>query len=228
MEIKIRDKDVLLTTHKTYCEPEEVKGLQAVSQYAPFQKYVADCSARGPAPRAFIVRNIFRFAHRVVGVVLEVEYVDSTGKKLSQTVNLTDQPPAILMPIIQIGDKKYAVLVRQRRLATGLEATDEAITGAVGLSGEFSSDHNEAVEALGFSLSAAKPLPRSYTIGEDGNLAYTIYTTSIEKQDEVQIAELLEKGDGMSPRLFAVPVTDVIRLGDSKAALAACVVTATA
>lgn len=220
MEIKIRDKDVLLTTHKTYCEREEVKGLQAVSQYPPFLKYVAECETRGPAPRAIIIRNIFRFAHRVVGVVADVEYTDSAGKKLCQTVNLADEAPAILLPVIEAGGKKFAVLVHHRRLATGMSATDEAITGLVGLTGEFTSEHNEAVASLGFDLASATKLQRTYTIGDEGSQPYTIYTVAMSRGSEEEVKGLLEKGDGLAPQLFAVPVTDVHTLGDSKAALA--------
>lgn len=226
MELNIGGKTVLLTTHKTYCEVDEVNGLRAVSQYGPFQQYVAQCEANGPIPSAFILRNIFRYAHRVVGVVMDVELKDETGKNLivSQTVNLTERLPAVMLPIVEIGTKKYAMLLHHRRLATGLSAVDEALCGVVDIDGSFSSEYNEMLTTAGFDLSQATALPRKCVVGGEGSLAYTFFTMSITRQDEVQVAELLDKGDGTSPRLFLTPIDDVHGLGDAKASLAAYLV----
>lgn len=224
MEVKIREKDVLLTTHKSYCEVDETKGLLAVSQYGPFLKYIEECEKRGPVPHALIVRNIFRSAHRVVGVVAEIEYVDQTGHKLSQTVNLTDRPPAVLLPVISIeketGVERFVLLVHQRQISTGMAAVTEAISGIVGLNGEFCSIHNNDLVKAGLDLDTIKAYPQTYTMGNGGDLPCTFFSVVYQCKDTAEIEKYKVQGDGLKPQLVAVPLQDVLSCGDLKAAMA--------
>lgn len=240
MEFKICEKNVLLTTHKTYCEVDEQNGLQAVFHYSPFQKFSSECEKRGPVPKAFIIRNIFRLAHRVVGVLMDVEYIDSTGMKVTHTVHLTDQPPAVLLPIINVGEKTYALLVNHRRVATGMKTVTEAITGVVGPNDEFScKEHENALEKAGFQLSLSEVMTkRTFTIGgdEEGTVGYTFYTMRVARTLE-EISPFLLSPVGskpindagssrsnsvLDPRLCAIPLSEVYGCGDAKASLAMC------
>lgn len=242
MEFKIRGENVLLTTHKTYCEVGEQNGLQAVSLYSPFLKFSTECEKRGPVPRAFIIRNIFRFAHRVVGILMDVEYVDSTGVKVTHTVHLTDQSPAVLLPVIHVGEKAYALLIRHRRIATSMKLVTEAITGMVGPNGEFScKEHERALEKVGVQLSSSQLISeRTFTIGgdEEGALGYHFYTMRMARTTE-ELAPLLVSSGGskttidqgssgstsvLEPRLYAVPISEVNECGDAKATLATCLI----
>lgn len=224
MEITVGGKEVLLTTHKTYRESAETEGLKALMDFAPFKQFLAFSEERGPIPQSIIVRALKHLAHRLVSAMVDVEYVDSIGQRLTQSVYFTTYRPALLLPVVECGDDKYGIFVRQSRLALSFEQSDEALDGAISEDGGFVSDYDEFLQELGVQQSAIVPIDgRAYTVGNEGGFPYKVFTTSglsFSTADELHV-RLQQLSEGLSVKFVAAPMEVILSIGDAKARLAA-------
>ncbi|KEG14170.1 hypothetical protein DQ04_00591110 [Trypanosoma grayi] len=225
MEVLIGNREVLLTTHKTYRDDGE-GGVRSVAAYTPFCNYLAACAEHGPMPSAFIVRNIRRIAQRVVGVIMDVECETQSGKVV-QTVDLCDSTPVVLLPIAIVNDTKYALLVRQRRVSAGCKFTVEAFCGAEDCDGTITWTNGELLTRLGFDLNSVEVLSQvKYTVGNEGTAPYKVCSASVLMAPEI-FQGVQESAKGAETSFIAVPLEEVMfAVSDAKAGLAASLVLA--
>lgn len=221
MEIDVGGKDVLLTTHKTYRVEDDVNAIQCLKEYAPFLQFIAACAERGPVPRAIILRNIIRIAHRIISVLADVEYMDSTGARETQPLLLVAAQPVILLPVATATDGvRYGILLQHRRLAYGMTMPREAFVGVEANSSvQLEANHASMLAEVGVNLNQAQPIGQPlYTVGNDGSLTYRVYKAEATLSDE-QLQALVQ-GCSEGP-LTAVPLSAILSTADAKACLAA-------
>lgn len=233
MELTIKGKRVPLTMHKSFSEVGELSSLRDVSQYPPMLQFIAACEERGPVPRSITVRSIGRMAHRVVDVLIDVTYNEEEGTQrdggnavvtVPQPVHLTSTSPAVFLPIVMVNGERHAVLIQQRRLATGYQSSTEAVVGVVGEDGQFTSDQDDLLALFGVHPQEAITLgPHTYTIGNEGEPPYTIFTAQSTLTPD-QLAELhkaVEEDRDSAAVPVVLPLSEVFAAGDAKASLAA-------
>ncbi|KPI83827.1 hypothetical protein ABL78_7132 [Leptomonas seymouri] len=218
MELAIDDKTVLLTTHKTYCETEELHSLRAISEYSPLQVYLQSCANRGALPSAVVVRSLHRVAHRIIGAVVDIVYDDAaTHTTTAHVLQLSNVRPALFMPIIVVDGERYALLAQESLLSQGLCPVKTCIRGFVDEAGHFvATTHEAALRALGIPCLEAKPLSsQTFTIGNEGEAPVQIFSVTLTWS-----AETLGTATASS-ELVIVPLDGAFGSGDAGASLSA-------
>ncbi|CAJ1021589.1 conserved hypothetical protein [Leishmania braziliensis MHOM/BR/75/M2904] len=220
MELTVGGKPVLLTTHKAYCEVNELQSLRAFAQYPPLCTYLTECEKNGPIPDAVVVRHLERVAHRITGAVVDLIY---GGTSTARVLRLTNARPAVLLPIVAIEERRYAVLVQQVELSQGLKTVTTAMRGIVDAEGGFANDtYTSALARAGVRIADASPLSfTDFTIGNEGEPAVRFFTLTTTCNAEQ--AEQLRQ----NPDLALVALKDVFASGDAAASLAVSLVLAT-
>ncbi|CAG9572551.1 conserved hypothetical protein [Leishmania major strain Friedlin] len=225
MELTVGNRQVLLTAHKTYIEPDGLDSLRAFAQYPPLFTYLAGCPESGPIPDAVVVRRLYCVAHRITGALVDLVYRDAcSGTQTERALRLTNAHPAALLPIVTVKGQRYALLARQAEVSQGLGIVTTAMRGVVNAEGGFASDtYASALERVGVRLADATPLSSTaFTIGNEGEPAIRLFTLT-SACDEEQ-AEQLHR----DPRLALVALKDVFAAGDAAASLAVSLISATA
>ncbi|RNF07452.1 hypothetical protein TraAM80_03428 [Trypanosoma rangeli] len=220
MEIQVGEKVALLTTHKTYRDDAE-DSVRAVANYSPFCKYVEACARHGPVPSTFVIRDIRRVAHRIVGLTVDVE-CDTRSGRVVQSVDLCDSSPAIILPVSTVNDICYAILVRQRQTSVSCSFILEAFCGAVNDTGNLTAPKDELFQQLGVDLQQVRAVsPKKYTIGNEGTAPYKIYSVTVEMSPET-LQTLQNASMIVEKSLVAMPLDEVLStVSDVKACLAA-------
>jgi hypothetical protein len=218
MELAVDGRTVLLATHKTYCEGEELQTLRAISQYHPLLSYLQSCAERGALPTAIVVRRLYRIAHRIHGAEVDVVYEDATRHSTTAyVVQLSNLHPALLMPVVAVNGKRYALLAQESTLSQGLRPVVTCIRGCVDDAGRFDATaHAAALSALGVSYADAKPLSsQKFTIGNEGEPPLRVYSMTLHW--DAGSARAVEASNG----LVLMPLEEVPRAGDVGAAFCA-------
>ncbi|KAG5481124.1 hypothetical protein LSCM1_06805 [Leishmania martiniquensis] len=225
MELTVGQKQVLLTTHKAYSEADELHSLRAFAKYPPLCTYLAQCTENGPIPDAVVVRRLERVAHRITGATVDLLYGDARSSILTTRVlRLSDARPAVLVPIVAVEGRRYAVLAQQAVVPQGLAVVKMAIRGVVDAEGAFASAaYASALAEVGLRLADAKPIkPTAFTIGNEGEPPTHLFTVSAAWDAEQ--AEKLRQ----NPKLALVAFKDVFTAGDAAASLAVSLMPAAA
>nr|CCC94284.1 conserved hypothetical protein [Trypanosoma congolense IL3000] len=224
MEINFGARVALLATHKTYCDDGD-NTVKCVASYPPFMSYLEECRVGGPTPSSFLIRDVRRMARRIVGVILDVECLTDTGK-MTQTVELSDHSPAILLPVARVEETKYALLVRHRCTSAGCGLTTEAFCGLVDGGGATTWYYSDLLTEAGFNLGQLDKVgSRKYSVGNEGSPPYDVFT--IEQAMTPSAIEAIHQAaaGAADASLVAVPMEDVVlTINDAKAALAVSLV----
>lgn len=220
MELAVGSASVLLTTHKTYCEMEELRCLQAVSHYAPLLSYLSRCADRGAVPTAVVVRGLRRVAHRITAAEVDVVYDDAaTHTTTAHVLRISNEQPALLLPTAVVEGRRCALLVTTSTLSQGLRPVAAALRGSVAADGSFAASTAKdaaAMERVGVSCAAAEAVtPQTFTLGNEGEAALRIFTVSVQWGSEA--TQALQS----TPDVVLLPLEDVCSAGDAGAALAA-------
>lgn len=220
MEVTVGDAKVLLTTHRTFSEHDNCCPIQNVAEYPPLRSYLERCADNGPLPYAVVIRQLHHVAHRIVGATINVVYQEGTpgGITWTQTLQLWDKQPAVLMPILIVDGDRFAVLARCHDVSSAVPYSLAAIRGWV--SSDSSTEFNCTASLLkyGFDLGEAKTLsPQSYTVGNEGEAPVQLFT--LMKTSSLDEIEAMSADTDLS----AVLISEVPHVGDVRAVLAAMV-----
>ncbi|KAG5481769.1 hypothetical protein CUR178_07122 [Leishmania enriettii] len=217
MELVVGQKRVLLTTHKTYSEADELHSLRAFVRYAPLCTYLAECATNGPVPDAVVVRRLERVAHRITGAIVDLVYRDAcSSSSTTRALRLSNTCPAVLLPVVCVQGRRYAVLAQQALVPQGLAVVTMAMRGVVNAEGDFASDtYASALAEVGIRLEDATLISSTpFTIGNEGEPAIRLFT--VKATWDAEQAEQLRE----NPKLALVALKDVFAAGDAAASLA--------
>eukprot|EP00758_Cryptobia_borreli_P015627 Tbor_TRINITY_DN6042_c2_g1::TRINITY_DN6042_c2_g1_i1::g.10638::m.10638 len=164
MELKIGSNEVFLSLHPTYCSEDDGKILLQVSEYPPLVQWLTKYhpEASNFVLSSVTVRNIQWIAKRLLSVTADVEIStkeseSTNGDKpnsITQSVTFTEEPQAVLLPLIMINGFEKAILIKQRRVALGGNDLEEAFIGTITKDG-FQGVGANTLSELGFDLSTS-------------------------------------------------------------------------
>jgi hypothetical protein len=155
MELRVGGNEVLLTLHAAYVTDDDTAHLQQVARFKPLLDYLTEYKPAGDVYiSAMIVTNVTFIANRVASVVVDVDLKNkATKESLVQTLALSDDVPVVVLPVLSVGTKHYAMLVTRPAVAIGGEAIVEAFAGAFNKDGSFNATDSDLLSDVGFPVS---------------------------------------------------------------------------
>ena len=231
MEYRVGGNEVLLTLDRAYVADDDTALLQQVSRFKPLVDYLTTFKPQNVTVSTLTITNVQQIAGRVAAVrgMLTVKHKE-TKDTITQPLVLADEAPSVVLPVITVGQKHYAVLVRRPRLPVGGAEVTEAFEGTFRKEdGAFVAEGAELLKALGLQVTDKTCSALSnddVTLGNEGSAPVKLLRASkifTEQSfaDATQTAIVSEDG---SASLVVVPMEEVSTASsDLKAIVAASV-----
>jgi hypothetical protein len=216
MEFRVGGHEVLLSLDKAYVAEDDTALLQQVSRFKPLVDYLTTFKPADLTLSTLVISNVNLIAGRVAGIRGHITLKHKTTKATrTEPLALSDEHRCVVLPVLSVGDRYYAVLVRRPRLAIGGEFITEAFEGTFAKEdGAFVAEDDVLLQGIGLQVTEKTC---SALAGEDINMgvegsapvkvlrASKVYT---EQSFDEMNKTLMVSEDGRSS-LVIIPVEDV-------------------
>jgi hypothetical protein len=228
MEFRVGGNEVLLSLDRAYIAEDDTALLQQISRFKPLVDYLTTFKPQDFVVSTLTVTNVSIIAGRISAVrgVVTLKR-KSTKATQAEPLFLSDQQPAIVLPVITVGARHFAVLISRPRLAIGGAPITEAFEGTFGEDGAFQTEGADLLHALGLQItekSCSTLSSDDISIGDSGAPPFKVLRATkvfTEQSFNDAMQSTIASEDGLS-RLVVVPMDEVAAAStDLKANVAA-------
>lgn len=231
MEFRVGGNEVLLSLERSYVSEDDTALLQQISRFKPLVDYLTTFKPQDHVVSTLTVANVASVAGRIASIRGTLGLKDKASKTVTtQPLFLSDDAPAVVLPVILVGQRNYAVLISRPKLAIGGAVAVEAFEGSFRKDdGSFVAEGSELLKALGLQITdktCSALTAEDVCLGNEGLAPVKVLRASktfSEQSFAEATATPIVSEDG-SARLVVVPMEEVAQVSsDLKANLAASV-----
>ena len=179
MELRIGGNETFLCLNKAFHTADENALLQQVSRFKPLVDYLTTFKPADFSLSIMSIASVTFIASRIADVTFDVTLKHKTTKETStQVLTLQDDTRVVVLPVMSVGNRQYAALVRRPRVAAGGHDAVEAFCGTFAKDGSFNAEGKELLEKVGFSVAektcTALGNGELLSVGDEGQPGVTV------------------------------------------------------
>ena len=146
MELRVGGNEVYLSMHSDNVCDDKAGTLQQVSKFKPLVDYLTKFHPTEFSIAAMTVRNVRWVAQRIVSVVVDVKFTGKNRQSMVRSVLLSEETIHVVLPVLVVGDKSYAVLLSSPHVLLGGANINEAFSGIFLKDGTFECEYAELLK----------------------------------------------------------------------------------